>query len=190
MRRVEKPTRVWPDTHTSGPTHGPPAGASFSFASRESKISVCVRVYVYTRSVGLATCARARMNAHRFERQYRNVTHATYTLPVDDDDDDEGDEDGGAGGGGGVGTMTSHCRHPTHVYIHLHEPCAMPQVARSPLRTLPRPEVMFLVALGGKKLIVSYYMWDVRKDDTISLLNVRLDQFSSICVYKLGFLQT
>lgn len=28
MRHVEKPTRVWPDTHTSGPTHG----ASFSFA--------------------------------------------------------------------------------------------------------------------------------------------------------------
>lgn len=45
LRRVEKPTRVWPDTHTSGPTHGPPAGASFSFASRESGISVCVRAY-------------------------------------------------------------------------------------------------------------------------------------------------
>lgn len=43
LRRVEKPTRVWPDTHTSGPTHGPPAGA-FSFASRESEISVCVYI--------------------------------------------------------------------------------------------------------------------------------------------------
>jgi len=53
LRRVEKPTRVWPDTHTSGPTHRPPAGASFSFASFENEISVRVRVRA-------CVCARAR----------------------------------------------------------------------------------------------------------------------------------
>lgn len=45
---IEKPTRVWPDTHTSGPTHTGrrPAGA-FSFASRESEISQRVRACMH-----------------------------------------------------------------------------------------------------------------------------------------------
>lgn len=65
LRRVEKPTRVWPDTHTSGPTHGPPAGASFSFTSRECEISVCARACMRAFARRLATCARARVDAHR-----------------------------------------------------------------------------------------------------------------------------
>lgn len=70
------------------------AEASFSFASRESKISVCV--YVYSRT-------------HVRTPKDNTVRHTRDLCSFYRRD-----------GGGGVATMTSRCRHPTHAYAHPH----------------------------------------------------------------------
>lgn len=64
--RIEKPTRVWPDTHTSGPTHGP--GRSLLLrASERARLAcmrVCESVYICRRHLTRSR-ARTRTNAHR-----------------------------------------------------------------------------------------------------------------------------
>lgn len=105
LRRVEKPTRVWPDTRTSGPTHGPGRRSPLLLA-REQDRRVCV-VYVCTHALAYA-------RAHRRTPQDNTVRHTRDLCSFHWRDDD------GGGGGDGVATMTSRCRHPTHAYAHPH----------------------------------------------------------------------